>query len=81
MPHFNSSFDLTIADIEVIESALREKSRILADAKLAAAAGTTADPGLLADLDSQSRQVHDLLGRMHNQKIFYRPRSGTYVGG
>lgn len=28
-----------------------------------------------------SRQAHDLLGRLHNQKIFYRPRDGVYVSG
>jgi len=31
-----------------------------------------------ADIDS--REVADLLGRLHNQKVFYRP-DGTYVGG
>ena len=25
--------------------------------------------------------VQDLLGRLHNQKVFYRPKSGVYVGG
>lgn len=27
-----------------------------------------------------SRKVHDLLGRLHNQKVFYRP-NGPYVSG
>ncbi|MBT8413261.1 MAG: hypothetical protein KJO30_02935 [Boseongicola sp.] len=31
-----------------------------------------------ADIDE--REVADLLGRLHNQKVFYRP-GGTYVGG
>ena len=25
--------------------------------------------------------VQDLLGRLHNQKVFYRPKRGVYVGG
>lgn len=29
---------------------------------------------------SVSRRVHELLGRLHNQKIFYRPK-GPYVSG
>ena len=31
-----------------------------------------------ADIDA--REVSELLGRLHNQKVFYRPE-GTYVGG
>jgi len=31
-----------------------------------------------ADIDA--REVSELLGRLHNQKEFYRPK-GTYVGG
>ena len=31
-----------------------------------------------ADIDA--REVADLLGRLHNQKEFYRPK-GTYVSG
>ena len=81
MPHFNRSFDLTISDIEVIESALRDKSRTLAETKLAGGADTAADPDAMSNLDNQARQVHDLWGRLHNQKVFYRPRTGTYVGG
>ena len=25
--------------------------------------------------------VQDLLGRLHNQKVFYRPKNGVYVSG
>lgn len=32
------------------------------------------------DEDLDKRQIHDLLGRLHNQKVFYRP-PGTYVSG
>jgi hypothetical protein len=27
-----------------------------------------------------SKEIHELLGKIHNQKIWYRPK-GTYVGG
>jgi hypothetical protein len=29
---------------------------------------------------ADTRKIHELLGRLHNQKIFFRPR-GTYVSG
>ena len=27
------------------------------------------------------REANDLLGKLHNQKVFYRPKSGVYVSG
>ena len=27
------------------------------------------------------REVNDLLGRLHNQKVFFRPREGVYISG
>jgi hypothetical protein len=32
------------------------------------------------ETDIDTREVSELLGRLHNQKVFYRP-PGTYVGG
>ena len=29
----------------------------------------------------QTVEVRDLLGRIHNQKIWYRPKNAIYVGG
>ena len=51
----NTKFDLTVRDIELIETALR------------------ALPA--------SKEIHELLGKIHDQKIFYRPKNKIYVGG
>lgn len=29
----------------------------------------------------QTREVRELLGRLHNQKNWYRPKDAIYVGG
>ena len=29
----------------------------------------------------QTREVQELLGRLHNQKNWYRPKDAIYVGG
>ena len=29
----------------------------------------------------ERREISDLLGRLHNQKMWYRPNSETYVSG
>ena len=36
---------------------------------------------LRAQTNHESTIVHELLGRLHNQKVFFRPRNGAYVGG
>ena len=81
MPGYNSKFDLSVSDIDLIEAALhRQRSdlsaRVLTD---------EGAPDLVRDSatgdDTTLRHIHDLLGRLHNQKVFYRPRRGAYVGG
>lgn len=74
MPSYNTKFDLSVEDMEVIEEALRE-----AKTKLSVKALDAQDPN--APELSKARQIHDVLGRLHNQKIFYRPRSGAYISG
>lgn len=63
MPKYNTKFDLSLNDVDVIETALRGALQTKDD----------------ADLDETA--VTELLGRLHNQKVFYRPDNGVYVGG
>ena len=73
MPAYNKTFDLDPDDVDIIESALHETVRTLS----------------VSNLDNQScettqeriRQTKELLGRLHNQKVFYRPKKDVYVGG
>jgi len=60
MPKYNTKFDLTPDDMDLIETALRN-----------ATTDETIDP----------RDAQDLLGRLHNQKIFYRPKDRVYISG
>ncbi|UWR90875.1 hypothetical protein K4K96_09045 [Phaeobacter inhibens] len=75
MPDFNDMFELTIADVDLIEAALQRTRDSLADAsqQVQGIAGHGREDSL--------RQIHDLLGRLHNQKIFYKPKDGVYVSG
>ena len=60
MPKFNTKFELSLEDMEMIERAL-----------LSAQSNDNAPC---------PKDVNDLLGRLHNQKVFFRPK-GTYVSG
>lgn len=70
MPKPNNKFDLSIEDLDLIEAALRESKVKSLNEEMAANAA-----------NDNARRIHDLLGRLHNQKTFYRPSKGTYVGG
>jgi len=62
----NRQIDLTVEDMELIETALRAQK-----------ADRTADNHRCGE----ARRIHELLGRLHNQKVFYRPRKQPYVSG
>lgn len=70
----NTHFELSVEDLDLIETALRDSKASLADK---AANINKAHP----EVREQVRDIHELLGRLHNQKEFYRPKKGVYVGG
>ena len=81
MPKFNENIELSIEDMEMIEEALRREKRSLSIRALETSKSQMANGEEAEQIDSSMRQIHDLLGRLHNQKIFYRPQTGSYIGG
>ena len=69
----NKNFELTIRDIEVIESALRAKA---GRRGMAIAQGDVS-----TQLHDEMTEIQELLGRIHNQKNWYRANDGTFQGG
>lgn len=61
----NTDFKLTVNDLDLIEKALYNMVMYYSQKQ---------------DFDSVNK-VTDLLGKLHNQKQFYRPEDGTYVSG
>ncbi|MEQ6247396.1 hypothetical protein ABMC89_00750 [Sulfitobacter sp. HNIBRBA3233] len=76
MPKYNRNFDLTLGDIDLIEAALQVVKRDLS-------LGREGSRALLPKVEGSDhmREIDDLLGRLHNQKIFYRPSDAPYIGG
>ena len=68
----NNNFELTVRDIEVIESALRAKA---GRRGMAIAQGDVS-----TQLHEEMREIQALLGRIHDQKVWYRPK-GKFVSG
>ena len=72
MPKPNKNFELTVRDIEIIESALRAKA---GRRGLAIAGGDTS-----TQLKQEMLEIQELLGRIHHQKVWYTPK-GWVPGG
>jgi|TARA_Y100000385_G_C12734821_1_gene484294 hypothetical protein len=69
----NTSFKLTVRDIEIIEHALRAKA---GRRGLSIAQGETSE-----NLKEEMHEILELLGRLHDQKVWYRPSDKSYVSG
>jgi len=73
MPDYNDMFELSVDDMELIETALRRTKEALSQEQLTS-------PGDGAS-DEMINRIHELLGRLHNQKVFYYPKEGVFIGG
>ena len=72
----NTTFDLSIRDIEIIEHALRAKA---GRRGLAIAQGETSP-----ELRREMNEIQEVLGKIHNQKNYYakfKDGKTTYVSG
>ena len=69
----NHQFNLSVEDIDIIERALQAK------------AGRRGMRLMRGEDDEQLKQemrnIQNLLGRLHEQKVWYRPKKKIYVGG
>ena len=84
MPRYNTQFELDTDDMDHIETALlaRKKDLSLKRIALMSAEGDVTDQ--IAQVDEDLSEIHDLLGRLHNQKVFYRPtkvEAAPYISG
>ena len=68
----NLKFELTVRDIEIIEQALRAKA---GRRGLAIAQGETSP-----QLKDEMHEIQELLGKLHDQKVWYKPKGFTPGG-
>ena len=80
----NTQFELTVRDIDIIEHALHQQIRKL-NVRRETAIQSTIKPeweiASVKEIDLELKEINQLLGRLHNQKNFYRPKNKIYVGG
>lgn len=81
---YNNNFKLTPIDIDIIESALRDKMHRLNVSRQTSIDSTIVPADQIPSViekDFQIKEITELLGRLHQQKIWYHPKDKTYVSG
>ncbi len=81
MATYNVNFELSVEDVELIETSLRHSKQDLSSKLIGSEKRKDEIKREGQSSEEALRQITDLLGRLHNQKVFYRPRSGAYIGG
>ena len=79
----NTTFNLSVDDINLIEEALNYQLSRLIERRQTYVESTIVPEAELESvkyIDYQISNVRELLGNLHNQKNWYRP-SGVYVSG
>ena len=69
----NKKFDLSVRDVEIIEQALRAKA---GRRGMAIAQGESSP-----QLREEMLEIQQLLGRLHDQKVWYKPKNKFVPGG
>lgn len=76
MPRYEKSFDLDESDIELIEDTIRNEIRTLTANKHDE---VESDSDNVVAMDAHIRKLNMLLGKLHNQKIWYSQVNQTGV--
>lgn len=81
----NNEFNLGLRDIDLIEDAINSVIAGRSSAMSALAEDTvenTADMSAYREIRHEVAELRELLGRLHNQKNWYRPQTdAVYVSG
>jgi len=77
----NTTFNLDVKDLEIIEDALHSVIAKHSSELMNVNDAKTSDTNR-AFVEAEMSEMRELLGRLHNQKNWFRPKSGTsYIGG
>ena len=85
MAKANTSFDLDVRDVELIENALNSIITKRSSTIINSANNRNSEPteeNCPVEIKGQISELRDLLGKLHNQKVWYRPKNRVaYIGG
>ena len=70
----NNNFDFDVEELALVKDAMRYRMR-----RLTARRATVIKETSKTKIDAEVKQIYSLLGKIHNQKVFYTPKTG-FVG-
>ena len=79
----NTKFELSVRDIDIIEHALRDRLRKVSLHRMTVIESAVKSKEELQSVkfaDQEMVEIDQLLARIHDQKVWYRPKKG-YVSG
>ena len=71
---FNENFKMGLGEIDVIEGSLRYRLNSLSKDAVESNVNDVC-------VTNEMEKIHSVLGQLHNQKIWYRPKTSVYVSG
>jgi hypothetical protein len=71
---YNTNFEMGLKDLEIVEDALRFRLKQLS--KMSTSNAKTCLTG-----KKEIMEIQTVLGSLHNQKLWYRPKDTPYVSG
>ena len=71
----NNNFDFNVEELALVEDAMQYRLRRLTSRRAAVVKESSK-----VKIDAEVTQISSLLGKIHNQKVFYSPKAG-FVGG
>lgn len=80
----NAKFEMSVRDINMIEHALRDRQRQVSVYRVTLNESEFKSKEDLENIklaDRELIEISDLLGRIHDQKVWYRPKKKVYVSG
>lgn len=78
---YRTQFDINLTDLELIENALRYQASDLGDEMLKQRLSDEAsEKGHEDKLTRSMRDIQSVLGKLHNQKIWYAPKDFSPLG-
>jgi len=76
MSNYNTEFQLNLEELEAIEHSMLYRLKRLTTRRL-----TVKKDSSKEKIDVEVKHIQELLGKIHNQKEWWRPKNKVYISG
>lgn len=82
MPKYRDNFDLNVTDVSMIEDALKKRAGQISKTIMEKSSYNPFERqcASVKGYVDELTEIRELLGRLHNQKVWYRPNNFAPIG-